>query len=284
MMKRNTVLGVVLGLSLIFAGCGSSKVEFDKSKDYKPEEVKKIVFHENQANDLIKLVSQKLTPEESSKFKRSILMIHKRFGAKAEGKTIGELFDLKLTKEEVLKVKFDPSNYDAAYDAVEASELSDKEKKRFETCVRGYDPRIWTGKTIGEMLTLSEKYAKGELQPPKLSQVLASNVYKEGSADELLEALWKDRWGKRTLINELKGKALKITGRVIGKDYVAGTIQINLGDIHDKTLIVVFDSKDVNLLNSIPVRNFVSIVGIFDERSTHDGEGTYAITHAQFVN
>ena len=283
-MKRNTVLGVVLGLSLIFAGCGSSKVEFDKSKDYKPEEVKKIVFHENQANDLIKLVSQKLTPEESSKFKRSILMIHKRFGAKAEGKTIGELFDLKLTKEEVLKVKFDPSNYDAAYDAVEASELSDKEKKRFETCVRGYDPRIWTGKTIGEMLTLSEKYAKGELQPPKLSQVLASNVYKEGSADELLEALWKDRWGKRTLINELKGKALKITGRVIGKDYVAGTIQINLGDIHDKTLIVVFDSKDVNLLNSIPVRNFVSIVGIFDERSTHDGEGTYAITHAQFVN
>ena len=42
MMKRNTVLGVVLGLSLIFAGCGSSKVEFDKSKDYKPEEVKKI--------------------------------------------------------------------------------------------------------------------------------------------------------------------------------------------------------------------------------------------------
>lgn len=283
-MKRNTVLGVVLGLSLIFAGCGSSKVEFDKSKDYKPEEVKKIVFHENQANDLIKLVSQKLTPEESSKFKRSILMIHKRFGAKAEGKTIGELFDLKLTKEEVLKVKFDPSNYDAAYDAVEASELSDKEKKRFETCVRGYDPRIWTGKTIGEMLTLSEKYAKGELQPPKLSQVLASNVYKEGSADELLEALWKDRWGKRTLINELKGKALKITGRVIGKDYAAGTIQINLGDIHNKTLIVVFDSKDVNLLNSIPVRNFVSIVGIFDERSTHDGEGTYAITHAQFVN
>ena len=120
MMKRNTVLGVVLGLSLIFAGCGSSKVEFDKSKDYKPEEVKKIVFHENQANDLIKLVSQKLTPEESSKFKRSILTIHKRFGAKAEGKTIGELFDLKLTKEEVLKVKFDPSNYDAAYDAVEA--------------------------------------------------------------------------------------------------------------------------------------------------------------------
>ena len=46
----------------------------------------------------------------------------------------------------MLKIKFDPDNYQAAYDAASLSELSEKEKKALETCVRGYNPNVWRRK------------------------------------------------------------------------------------------------------------------------------------------
>ena len=68
MVKIQTFLGLILSFSLFFSGCGSSnsgKIEFDKSKDYKPDEVKKIVFHDKQTDDLFELVNKKLSPEEA---------------------------------------------------------------------------------------------------------------------------------------------------------------------------------------------------------------------------
>ena len=65
------MLGLILSFSLFFTGCGSgngNKVEFDKSKDYKPDEVKQIVFHDKQTDDLLQLVNKKLTPEEAKEF------------------------------------------------------------------------------------------------------------------------------------------------------------------------------------------------------------------------
>ncbi len=223
-MKLKFLLGLILSFSLFFTGCGGgsgNKVEFDKSKDYKPDEVKQIVFHDKQTDDLLQLVNKKLTPEEAKNFKRSILLVHQIYGAKAEGKTIGELLNLKLSREEILKFKFDPNNYQAAYEAVSFSELTDTEQKAFETCVRGYDPRKWAGKTIGEMLEQREKDKKVEQteQKPRVTPstppTQSSNFgIRNVSAPELISNCINF---VNPPNNPYGNQMIAITGKVLGK-------------------------------------------------------------------
>ncbi len=288
-MKAKTLFGLLLSFSLFFSGCGNSnsgKIEFDKSKDYKPDEVKKIVFHDKQTDDLLKLVSKKLSPEEAAKFKRSILLTHRRFGAKAEGKTIGELFDLKLTREEVLKIKFDPNNYEAAYDAVELSELTDKEKKAFEVCVRGYDPRKWAGKTIGEMLGQREadkKVEQSEKKQPATSTPQSSNSssflggVKKIAAAELFNGFYLNG----TIKNQYMGKTVEFSSKVsekfITNDGVPVIIVYNFSEKnrklpyddahhindHNAEFIdyVVVKVNNVQEMNRIPEGAFITVTG-----------------------
>ena len=317
MTGKNSFLAFVLSVALLISGCGgsggnSNKIEFEKNKDYKPDEVKKIVFHDKHTDDIMQVVQKKLTSEEAKKFKRSILLTHQVYGAKAEGKTVAELLDLKLTREEVRKIKFDPGNYQAAYEAVGLSELSDKEKKAFETCVRGYNPNVWKGMTIGEMLDKREKDKKMEeseqkapANPSGLTKPVtpvAPPMQAAGSfgANDLLTQLSSDYDGKMN--KQLMNKTIKITGPVYHKDFSNDQVVLYLGHtkkvssyvdlVQEGTVLVALNSSDINLLNRIQENMFISVVGTYagpQKNSTNVGKVTYTvnyyvITNAQITN
>ena len=292
-MKAKTLFGLLLSFSLLFTGCGgsSNRIEFDKNKDYKPDEVKKIVYHTKQSGDIIALVDKKLTKEEAKKLKRSLFVTHETYGAQADGKTIEELFDLKLTREEILKFKFNSARIQATYDAVSLSPLSDKEKKAIENCIRGFDPRIWDNKTIEEMLALYEKYSKGEWKPQKIAPAVAGAY----GANELLNAFYEQ---KSDIEKQLTNKTIKITGPVVHKDFQNGHVILCVGHfrkvnsywnfVDERTFSVALNSSDVNLLNRLQENMFISVVGTFAGKEfVPSGDNKiyyYYITNAQITN
>ena len=124
----------------------------------------------------------------------------------------------------MLKIKFDPDNYQAAYDAASLSELSEKEKKALETCVRGYNPNVWRGKTIGEMLEQREKDRKveeSEKKMPATPPVQSSNNssffggVKKVTTTEFFNGFYFN--GNITNKNQYMGKTVELSAQVLEK-------------------------------------------------------------------